>query len=120
NSVSLDSASGFVWNFFRRDPARSDFAQPAVIDVRRRTPKMARLEAVLFVADEALATRRLVQLATLADVTEAEELIERLNAAYDADASAFRVERVEIGRASCRERGAEQGVAGASEEKKKQ
>ena len=101
NSVSphpaSHSARAFVWNFFRRDHTRPDSAHPAVIDVRHRTPKMARLEAVLFVADEALPTRRLIQLATLADVTDAEELIERLNAAYDAAASAFRVERVATG-----------------------
>ena len=58
---------------------------------------MARLEAVLFVADEALPLRRLVQLATLAEVSEAQELIEQLNAAYDSAASSFRVERVATG-----------------------
>lgn len=62
-----------------------------------RTPKMARLEAVLLVADGALSARKLVQLATLADVTEAKRLIERLNAAYDLDGSPFRVERVAAG-----------------------
>jgi segregation and condensation protein B len=62
-----------------------------------RTPKMARLEAVLLVSDGALSARKLTQLATLADVAEAKRLIERLNAAYDLDGSPFRVERVAAG-----------------------
>src|SRR5262249_45842525 len=60
----------------------------------RRTAKLARLEATLLVADAALSPRRLAQIATLADATEARTLINRLNAAYDASASPFRVERV--------------------------
>lgn len=63
----------------------------------RRTPKMARLEAVLFVAEGALTTRKLAQLATLADASEARGLIERLNAGYDRTGSAFRIERVASG-----------------------
>jgi segregation and condensation protein B len=58
---------------------------------------MARLEAALFVADGALATRKLAQLATLADHNEARLLIDELNAAYDRDGSAFRIERVATG-----------------------
>ncbi len=96
-NVATRPVSGFVWNFFRREPARSLAAGPASLDVRHRTPKMARLEAVLFVADEALPLKRLVQLATLAEATEAQELIDQLNAAYDSTASSFRVERVATG-----------------------
>ena len=58
---------------------------------------MARLEVVLFVADEPLALRRLAQLATLVDVTEAKLLIDQLNVAYQAASSAFQVERVATG-----------------------
>ena len=58
---------------------------------------MSRLEAVLFVADEPLALRRLAQLATLVDVTEAKLLIDQLNVAYQAASSAFQVERVATG-----------------------
>ena len=89
-------AAGFRWNFFatNRD---DDWGESRPTDVRRRTPKMARLEAVLFVADEALPIKRLVQLATLADVDEAQALIDRLNLAYDASGSTFRVERVATG-----------------------
>lgn len=63
----------------------------------RRTVKMARLEAALFVSDTPLSARKLVQHATLADVAEANQLIDRLNAAYDATGSTFRIERVASG-----------------------
>ncbi len=62
-----------------------------------RTAKMARLEAVLLVADVPLSPRRLAQLATLADATEARTLIARLNAAFEQTATPIRVERVAAG-----------------------
>ena len=65
--------------------------------VTQRTPKMARLEAALFVAEAALSARKLAQVATLADAREAAELVAQLNAAYDADGTAFRVEYVAAG-----------------------
>ena len=89
--------SGFVWNFFLSRQAASKADLIAVVDLCQRTPKMARLEAVLFVTDEAVPLKRLLQLATLADVAEAQELIERLNTAYDASGSSFRIERVATG-----------------------
>jgi segregation and condensation protein B len=58
---------------------------------------MARLEAVLLVADAPLNPRRLAQRATLADATEARTLINRLNAAFDQAGTPFRVERVAAG-----------------------
>lgn len=58
---------------------------------------MARVEAVLIVADTALSAKKLAQLATLADVTEAKQLVEQLNAAYEIDGSAFQIERVASG-----------------------
>lgn len=91
-------ASGFVWNFFATNRESSGEANSSGgIDLTRRTPKMARLEAVLFVADEPLPIRRLVQLATLADADEAQSLICRLNQAYDASDSTFRIEPVATG-----------------------
>lgn len=59
-----------------------------------RSPKLARLEAALFAADGPLNTRRLAQVASLADGTEARTLIRQLNDAYDAAGTAFRVEQV--------------------------
>jgi segregation and condensation protein B len=58
---------------------------------------MARLEAVLLVADAPVSPRRLAQWATLADATEARTLIGRLNAAYEHAGTPFRVERVAAG-----------------------
>ncbi len=90
------TSNGFLWNFFATAHADNS-RESRLTDVRRRTPKMARLEAVLFVGDEPLSIKRLVQLATLADAEEAQELIDRLNSAYDASGSTFRVERVATG-----------------------
>ncbi len=63
----------------------------------RRNQKMARAEAVLLVSDAPLSPRRLAQLATLADATEARTQINRLNAAYEQSGTPFRVERVAAG-----------------------
>ncbi len=62
-----------------------------------RSPKLARLEAALFVADRALSLRKLTQMATLADTKEAQSLIEMLNNLYDEGNSAFRIESVASG-----------------------
>jgi segregation and condensation protein B len=61
---------------------------------QRRDEKLARVEALLFVAHEPLTSRKIAQLASLADGTEARTLIRRLNHFYDVQASAFRVEQV--------------------------
>lgn len=62
-----------------------------------RSPKMARLEAALFVADRALSLRKLTQMATLADTREAQTLVDQLNEFYDVGGSAYRIERVAAG-----------------------
>jgi segregation and condensation protein B len=62
-----------------------------------RDRKAARVEAVLLVSESAVSARRLAQLATLADTGEAMGVIEQLNAAYDRDGSAFRIERAANG-----------------------
>lgn len=59
-----------------------------------RSPRLARLEAVLFVGREPLAGRKIAQLASLADGTEVRTLIRQLNRLYDAAGCAFRVEEV--------------------------
>lgn len=65
-----------------------------VVGSLQRSPKMARVEAVLLVCGDALQPRKLAQLATLADPTEARTLVNRLNEAYDAAGTPFRIERV--------------------------
>jgi segregation and condensation protein B len=60
----------------------------------RRDPRTARVEAVLFLANEPLGSRRIAQLASLADGTEARTLVRRLNQYYDSQDSAFRIEEI--------------------------
>jgi len=98
--VSSANGSGWRWLFQNRTCS----APQALFDNGgsdsnpiRRTIKMARLEAVLLVADGALSYRRLAHLATLADATEARTLIDQLNAAYSHVSCAFNIERVATG-----------------------
>ena len=59
-----------------------------------RKPRLARVEAVLFLARQPLSSRKIAQLANLADGNEARTLIRRLRRLYDAGTSAFQVEEV--------------------------
>jgi segregation and condensation protein B len=59
-----------------------------------RRARVARLEAILFLAREPLGSRKLAQLTGLADGTKARTLIRTLNRRYDAEGSAFRVEEI--------------------------
>jgi segregation and condensation protein B len=70
-------------------PAPATARQPGARDAR-----LARVEAVLFVAREALSSRKIAQFASLADGTEARTLIRRLNRWYDTQGTAFRVEEI--------------------------
>lgn len=79
--------------FNRRSPPRPGSRVTQLV----RSPKLARVEAALFVADAPLSLRKLVQVAVLADVQEAQQLVEELNQQYDAAGTAFRVERVAAG-----------------------
>lgn len=89
---------GHRWAFFARREVGPDVLPMSGVDpVCVRTPKMARVEAVLLVTDSALSIRRLMQLATLADMTEAKSLVDQLNVAYDKSGTAFRIERVASG-----------------------
>jgi segregation and condensation protein B len=67
---------------------------PASLGPTARSDGLARLEAVLFLARQAQASRKLAQLAGLADGTEARTLVRKLNRLYDTEGSAFRVEEV--------------------------
>ncbi|HEV8004146.1 MAG TPA: SMC-Scp complex subunit ScpB [Planctomycetaceae bacterium] len=89
-----------VRQFFRSaagtaDRVRNRSCEVDELGVRGR--KAARLEALLFVSDTALSARRLAQLAMLADSAQVTRIIEQLNAAYDRDRSAYRIERAANG-----------------------
>lgn len=58
----------------------------------RRSPRLRRIESVLFLTREPISARKLSQFADLADAGEARTLVRRLNALYDQSGRAFRVE----------------------------
>ena len=92
------SAVGWAWMQRASGQAETDSeAEDAQQQSLVRSPRLARVEAALFVAEGPLSARKLVQLATLADTREANQLLEQLNAMYDAEGSACRVERVATG-----------------------
>ena len=59
-----------------------------------RCERVARLEAVLLLAQEPLSSRKLADLASLADGTEARTLVRELNRLYDREGCAFRAVEV--------------------------
>jgi segregation and condensation protein B len=59
-----------------------------------RDSRLARLEAVLLLANEPLPLRKISRFASLADATEARTLTRRLNQLYDSQGAAFRVEEL--------------------------
>ena len=73
---------------FRVGAATSDQARPAAV---------ARVEAVLFVADGPLTPKRIAAHAMLPDAADAKRAIARLNELYDRAGTPFRVERVAAG-----------------------
>ena len=83
-------ARRLAWKF----RASSSLVEVAAGDAWTRDERTARLEAVLFLAREPVTTRKLAQLAHLADGTEARTLIRRLNRWYDETGSAFRAEEL--------------------------
>ena len=94
-----DSANGAIWRISRTAHGRFDGTGHA--DTRsdgeqsdHGVDELARLEAVLFLAREPLSTRKLAQLAGLADGTKARSLVSKLRRRLQSRASA--VEPVEV------------------------
>jgi segregation and condensation protein B len=79
---------------WRRRAAPSDPQAAGRAEGWTREVRAARLEAVLFLAREPVNSRKLAQLAGLADGTEARTLVRRLNRWYDESGSAFRAEEL--------------------------
>lgn len=75
----------------RRNPAQK---QSQSSSAKRPDSGIDRLEALLFLSRQPLTSRKLAQLAGLADGTKARTLVQSLNWRYDTNGSAFRVEEV--------------------------
>jgi len=92
--------SGWQWSFQIRSADGASGASSTKAKAEhptRRSRKLARLEAVLLVADSALSFRKISQFATLADAAEARELVQELNDKLDRGGAAFRIEKVATG-----------------------
>jgi segregation and condensation protein B len=87
-------ARGFVrlWQF--RDSASNAEIPPSERGPHWRDAKTARVEAILLLGREPLSSRKIAQLANLADGTEARTLIRRLKRLHDDSGSAFGLEEV--------------------------
>jgi segregation and condensation protein B len=70
---------------------RATIVEPTPAGPDVRDPGLARLEAVLFAAEEPLTARRLATLAELPDAATARRLVETLRDLLSAEGSAFRV-----------------------------
>jgi segregation and condensation protein B len=68
--------------------------EAAGIDPHAREARLARLEAVLLVADEPLSARRLADVASLADAGQAKALVARVKELYEAGGSAYQIEEL--------------------------
>ncbi len=92
------------WQFVGTDaePSRASATVPAVVASEPSTKTDAmdldsarrRLEAILLVSREPISSRKLAQLADLADATQARTLARQLNERYDSESHAFRIEEV--------------------------
>ena len=69
-------------------------APASVDDPLARDTLLARLEAVLLLADEPLSLKRLTEAALLPDTATTEQLLARLEQLYDADQTAFQIVKV--------------------------
>jgi len=91
HATRVQRQRGLRWGFSTAGP---DDEIVAATGPYARDPDTARLEAVLLIAREPLPSRRLAQMASLADGTKARTLVRALNCLYDREGSAFRVEEV--------------------------
>lgn len=99
-AANQSGTTGWQWSFQipTADGSSGDSSSEGQSDhSTRRSRKLARLEAVLLVADGALSFRKLAQFATLADVSEARNLVQELNDKLDLGGAAFRIEKVATG-----------------------
>ena len=87
-----------IERFWRRDSAPVDPGNsPSGAGPGTRSPRTARLEAALFVADRPLSAAKLAQSAAIAGAREVHQAVQQLNDNYDATGSPFRVQRAATG-----------------------
>ncbi|MEE9601965.1 MAG: SMC-Scp complex subunit ScpB, partial [Thermoguttaceae bacterium] len=89
--AGLRSGRRYSWQVLSGDPAGDDLAARGP---NARTPRVARLEAALLLSQQPQSSRRLAQLAGLADGTKARTLVRALNRLLDSEGCAFRAEEV--------------------------
>ncbi len=82
------------WFFIHFLTATEEAAQTPVQTGATEAQKMQMVEAVLFVSKDSLSSRKLAQVAGLADATEARTLVRLLNHRYDSRGRVFRIEEV--------------------------
>jgi segregation and condensation protein B len=96
SGASIVSSAGREWqrNWLRTGGRanRGEFGDQSSPLFRNET--MARVEAILFVAREPLTSRKIAQLGSLSDGTQARTVIRQLNKLYDTAGCAFRVEEI--------------------------
>lgn len=96
---SLESAAtstnliSWSWSLRRIEPSDRETGPAS----SGRSPALARLEAALFVAEGALPAKKLAQFAALPESSAVPAMVDELNASYEADQSAWRVERLATG-----------------------
>ena len=88
---SISAVSDF--DSAQRNPDGVDSDRNSIVEKASSTPRQ-RLEAVVLMSREPISPRKLVQLADLADATQARTLARQLNDVYDADGHAFRIEEI--------------------------
>jgi len=71
-----------------------DAVDTGPVDPQARDARLARVEAVLLLADEPLPARKIASVADLADAAEARTLLDKLRHLYDADGTAFQLEEI--------------------------
>lgn len=73
---------------------RSEPAVPPLSDSLGRDAPLARLEAILMMADEPLTARRLAEAAELGGIGEVRRMLDRLRELLDREGSAFQIEEI--------------------------
>jgi segregation and condensation protein B len=93
--LTKKNGMGYYW-FFGSAGSCQSLPGPTAGESKPEThrEKLRRLEAVLFLSPQGIASRRAAKVAGLADATEVRTLIRELNQFYDSQLKAYRIEEV--------------------------